>query len=59
MAGVSMLELKRYDGFAYLLCDGEDPEGNVFQLSQTDWLATFIPMLHSAKRRGTRQGLQT
>jgi predicted enzyme related to lactoylglutathione lyase len=35
-AGVSMRELKRYDGFAYLLCDGEDPEGNVFQLSQTD-----------------------
>lgn len=35
-AGVAMRELKRYDGFPYLLCDGEDPEGNVFQLSQAD-----------------------
>ena len=35
-AGVDMRELKRYDGFPYLLCDGEDPEGNVFQLSQAD-----------------------
>lgn len=35
-AGVPMRELKRYDGFAYLMCDGEDPEGNVFQLLQPD-----------------------
>jgi predicted enzyme related to lactoylglutathione lyase len=35
-AGVNMRELKRYDGFPYLLCDGEDPEGNVFQLSEAD-----------------------
>ncbi|WP_297357014.1 VOC family protein [Paraburkholderia sp.] len=35
-AGVNMRELKRYEGFPYLLCDGEDPEGNVFQLSQAD-----------------------
>jgi predicted enzyme related to lactoylglutathione lyase len=35
-AGVVMRETKRYEGFAYLLCDGEDPEGNVFQLSQAD-----------------------
>ena len=35
-SGVNMRELKRYDGFPYLLCDGEDPEGNVFQLSQAD-----------------------
>jgi catechol 2,3-dioxygenase-like lactoylglutathione lyase family enzyme len=35
-AGVRMRDLKRYDGFAQLMCDGEDPEGNVFQLSQTD-----------------------
>ncbi|CAM2159098.1 Lactoylglutathione lyase (plasmid) [Pararobbsia alpina] len=35
-AGVRMRELKRYDGFAQLMCDGEDPEGNVFQLSQAD-----------------------
>jgi len=27
---------KRYDGFAYTMCDGQDPEGNVFQLSQPD-----------------------
>src|ERR1700730_3401752 len=32
-AGVSMQNLKRYPGFAQLMCDGRDPEGNVFQLS--------------------------
>ncbi|RUL72178.1 VOC family protein [Dyella choica] len=35
-AGIAMRDLKRYDGFPYLLCDGEDPEGNVFQLMQHD-----------------------
>jgi predicted enzyme related to lactoylglutathione lyase len=35
-AGAAMRNLKRYDGFPYLLCDGEDPEGNVFQLMQPD-----------------------
>jgi hypothetical protein len=35
-AGVRMREPKRYEGFPYLMCDGEDPEGNVFQLSQRD-----------------------
>ena len=35
-AGVRMRNLKRYPGFSQLLCDGEDPEGNVFQLSQPD-----------------------
>ena len=35
-AGVPMCDLKRYDGFAQIMCDGEDPEGNVFQLSQAD-----------------------
>jgi catechol 2,3-dioxygenase-like lactoylglutathione lyase family enzyme len=35
-AGVKMRSLKRYAGFAQLMCDGEDPEGNVFQLSQPD-----------------------
>jgi predicted enzyme related to lactoylglutathione lyase len=35
-AGVPMRSLKRFDGFAQLMCDGEDPEGNVFQLSQAD-----------------------
>lgn len=35
-AGIPMRDLKRYDGFPQLMCDGEDPEGNVFQLSQAD-----------------------
>jgi catechol 2,3-dioxygenase-like lactoylglutathione lyase family enzyme len=35
-AGVKMRNLKRYAGFAMLMCDGVDPEGNVFQLSQPD-----------------------
>jgi catechol 2,3-dioxygenase-like lactoylglutathione lyase family enzyme len=35
-AGVPVGAIKRYPGFAYSLCDGRDPEGNVFQLSQLD-----------------------
>ncbi|MFK0376009.1 VOC family protein [Pandoraea sp. NPDC090278] len=35
-AGVKMREMKRYEGFPQSMCDGEDPEGNVFQLSQRD-----------------------
>jgi catechol 2,3-dioxygenase-like lactoylglutathione lyase family enzyme len=35
-AGVKMRDLKRFAGFAMLMCDGVDPEGNVFQLSQPD-----------------------
>ncbi len=35
-AGVAMRPLKRFDGYPALMCDGEDPEGNVFQLSQPD-----------------------
>src|SRR6266566_3119205 len=35
-ADVPMGEIKRYQGFAYSLCDGRDPEGNVFQLSEPD-----------------------
>jgi len=35
-AGVSMRPLKRFDGYPQLMCDGEDPEGNVFQLAQPD-----------------------
>jgi hypothetical protein len=35
-SGVKMRNLKRYPGFAQLMCDGEDPEGNVLQLSQPD-----------------------
>jgi len=32
--GVALRDIKSFPGFNYLLCDGEDPEGNVFQLSQ-------------------------
>ncbi len=35
-AGVPVKEIRRYQGFAYSLCDGNDPEGNVFQLSKPD-----------------------
>jgi hypothetical protein len=35
-AGVPVGAIKRYRGFPYSLCDGRDPEGNVFQLSQLD-----------------------
>jgi catechol 2,3-dioxygenase-like lactoylglutathione lyase family enzyme len=35
-ADVSVGEIKRYLGFAYSLCDGRDPEGNGFQLSELD-----------------------
>jgi len=35
-AGVSVGKIKRYSGFPYSLCDGLDPEGNVFQLSEPD-----------------------
>jgi len=31
---VPMRELKTFDNYDYWLCDGEDPEGNVFQLKQ-------------------------
>ncbi len=31
---VQLGEIKTFDGFDYWLCDGEDPEGNVFQLKQ-------------------------
>lgn len=34
--GVPIRELKRFDGFPWLMCDGCDPEGNVFQLCQPD-----------------------
>jgi catechol-2,3-dioxygenase len=29
-----MQEIKTFDGYPFFLCDGEDPEGNVFQLRQ-------------------------
>lgn len=31
---VAMREVKTFEGYGYWLCDGEDPEGNVFQLKQ-------------------------
>jgi catechol-2,3-dioxygenase len=31
---VSIQAIKTFDNYNYLLCDGEDPEGNVFQLKQ-------------------------
>ncbi|MEP6674920.1 MAG: VOC family protein [Ferruginibacter sp.] len=31
---VSVKEIKTFDNYDYWLCDGEDPEGNVFQLKQ-------------------------
>jgi len=31
---VVMRETKTFDNYDYWLCDGEDPEGNVFQLKQ-------------------------
>ncbi|MGU8078886.1 VOC family protein [Burkholderia pyrrocinia] len=34
--GVTVRDLKRYDGFAYRMYDGLDPEGNVFQVMQPD-----------------------
>lgn len=30
--GVVVQEIKSFPGINYLLCDGEDPEGNVFQI---------------------------
>jgi len=31
---ITMREVKIFPGYDYWLCDGEDPEGNVFQLKQ-------------------------
>ena len=31
---VAMREIKTFENYDYWLCDGEDPEGNVFQLRQ-------------------------
>ena len=33
-ANVMIRELKTFPNYAFWLCDGEDPEGNVFQLKQ-------------------------
>ncbi len=32
--GASMQEIRSFEGYDYLFCDGADPEGNVFQLMQ-------------------------
>ena len=32
--GVDMREVKTFEAYDYWLCDGVDPEGNVFQLKQ-------------------------
>lgn len=32
--GVELQALQTYSGYSYWLCDGQDPEGNVFQLRQ-------------------------
>ncbi|CAB3753880.1 lactoylglutathione lyase [Burkholderia sp. MSh2] len=34
--GVTVRDLKRFDGFPYRMYDGIDPEGNVFQVMQKD-----------------------
>jgi catechol-2,3-dioxygenase len=34
LQNVPMRDIKTFDNYDYLLCDGEDPEGNVFQLKQ-------------------------
>ncbi|WP_175845895.1 VOC family protein [Burkholderia arboris] len=34
--GVTVRDLKRFDGFPYEMYDGIDPEGNVFQVMQPD-----------------------
>jgi len=33
-AGIVMKEIQHWDGYDYRVCDGLDPEGNVFQLKQ-------------------------
>ncbi len=32
--GVKLKEINSFDNYGYWLCDGEDPEGNIFQLKQ-------------------------
>lgn len=34
LKGVEIGEIKTFENFGYWVCDGKDPEGNVFQLSQ-------------------------
>ncbi len=41
--GVPMGEIKSYPGFPGPLCDGTDPEGNVFQLEQSHPSTTVPP----------------
>ncbi|WP_316741222.1 hypothetical protein [Pedobacter antarcticus] len=37
---VQMREIKTFDDYNYWLCDGEDPEGNMFQLKQAKFNQT-------------------
>jgi catechol-2,3-dioxygenase len=37
--GVPMTTIKSYPPLTGPLCDGQDPEGNVFQLAQANWTA--------------------
>lgn len=37
---VQMREIKTFDSYDYWLCDGEDPEGNMFQLKQAKFNQT-------------------
>lgn len=32
--GVRLKETQEWEGYDYIICDGEDPEGNLFQLKQ-------------------------
>lgn len=36
---VKLKEITTFDNYDYWLCDGEDPEGNVFQLRQRKYLS--------------------
>jgi len=40
--GVALQEIKTFDNFDYFICDGEDPEGNIFQLRQPKQLLNKI-----------------
>jgi catechol-2,3-dioxygenase len=31
---INVREVKTWDGYGFWLCDGEDPEGNIFQIKQ-------------------------
>ncbi|XBK16392.1 hypothetical protein PL_002141 [Pedobacter lusitanus] len=39
---VKMRDVKTFDNYDYWLCDGEDPEGNIFQLKQKKALLSSL-----------------